>query len=71
MPDTRQGYRSCSVCGHYGSEYRERGGTKWAVTAPRGVRVQKGEAWTCVLCVRDGHEQRATSSSSEQEPALI
>lgn len=71
MPDTRQCYKPCSACGRYGSEWREEGGTRYSVTAPRGVRVEEGERWTCTICVEHGHEQVATSSSSEQEPALI
>jgi len=70
MPDTRQGHRPCSACGHYGGEWRKVDGTRYAVTAPRGVTVQKGEAWTCRLCCRQGHEQRATQSS-DREPTLI
>jgi hypothetical protein len=67
--DTRQGYRPCSVCGHYGSEWRLINGTRYAVTAPRGVSVEKGESWTCTICVEQGHEQRA-NQSSEREPTL-
>jgi hypothetical protein len=56
---TRQGYKPCSICGHYGSAWREIDGTNYAVTAPRGVSVEKGEEWTCKICVDQGHEQRA------------
>jgi len=69
--DTRQGHRPCSACGRYGSEWAEVDGTLRAVTAPRGIRVKEGERWTCTICVEHGHEQVATSSSSEQEPALM
>jgi hypothetical protein len=64
---TRQGYRPCSVCDRFASEWRELGGTKWAVTAPRGVTVEQGEAWTCRLCVEQGHEQRANQSNERQQ----
>jgi len=69
MPSTRQGYRPCSACGHYGSEWREIGGIRYAVTAPRDVSVKKGEPWTCRLCVRQGHPQKATQSTSD--PTLM
>ncbi|MCS3667375.1 hypothetical protein GGP77_001604 [Salinibacter ruber] len=71
MTDTRQGYKPCSACGRYGSEWVEVEGTLRAVTAPRGVKVEEGERWTCAVCVERGHEQVATSSSSEQETELI
>jgi len=65
MPETRQGHRPCSVCGHYGSEWREIDGTHYAVTAPRDVSVEEGEPWTCRPCVRQGHEQRVTQTKKE------
>jgi len=67
--DTRQGYRPCSVCGCFGGERREIDGTRKAVTAPRGVSVQKGESWTCRLCVNQGHEQKV--NETDREPALM
>jgi len=67
--EIRQGYRPCSACGRYGGEWRLVDGTRYAVTAPRGVNVEKGEAWTCRLCVQQGHEQRAKQSSNP-EPTL-
>jgi len=70
MPDTRQGYRPCSVCGCYASEWREIDGTRYAVTAPRGVSVDEGEEWTCKICVEQGHPQRA-GYSSEREQTLV
>jgi len=68
---TRQGYRPCAVCGQFGSEWREVGGTRYAVTAPRDVSVEEGERWVCSICVKQGHKQVATSSSTEKEPALM
>lgn len=70
MPNTRQGYRPCSVCDHFASEWREVDGTRRAVTAPRGVKVEKGEEWTCKICVEQGHEQRA-DQSPERELSLV
>jgi len=70
MPDTRQGHRPCSVCGCYASEWREVDGTRRAATAPHGVSVEKGQPWTCVICVEQGHEQRA-GQSSDSEQTLV
>jgi len=70
MSGTRQGHRSCFVCGCYASEWREVDGTRRAVTAPRGVTVEEGQEWTCVICREQGHEQRA-EQSSKREPALV
>jgi len=69
MGNTRQGHRPCSVCDHYGSEWRLVNGTRYAVTAPRGVPVEKGEAWTCRICESQGHEQKA--NDSDRELAII
>jgi len=70
MPNTRQGYRPCSACNRFASEWREIDGTRYAVTAPRDVTVEKGEPWTCVVCVEQGHEQRA-GDSLEFEQTLV
>lgn len=70
MPNTRQGHRPCSVCDCFASEWRTVDGTRRAVTAPRGVTVEKGEPWTCAVCVEQGHEQRA-GHSSEREKTLV
>jgi|APHM01.1.fsa_nt_gi hypothetical protein len=67
MPDTRQGYRPCSVCNRFASEWRVVDGTRYAVTAPRGVSVSEGEPWTCTLCVEHGHEQKATKSTDLEQ----
>jgi hypothetical protein len=63
--ETRQGYKPCRICGHYGSEWREIDATHYAVTAPRGVSVKKGEEWTCKICVDQGHEQRVTQTKKD------
>lgn len=71
MPELRQGHQPCAVCGHYGSEWREIDGTRYAVTAPYDVSVDEGEPWTCRLCVKQGHEQvHDNPDFNEQSPTL-
>jgi hypothetical protein len=56
----QQGYKPCSVCGHYGGEWVEVDGQSRSITAPYNVTVEEGEEWTCKLCVERGHEQKAS-----------
>lgn len=67
---TKQGYLPCSGCGLWASEWREHDGTNRPVRSPPGVSVEKGEAWTCEWCVREGHEQAATMETTTKRTLL-
>lgn len=59
-------YLPCAHCGNRASEWVEHGGTRWAVTAPRGVRVDRGQPWTCKVCRKKGHPQEAPAPQEDQ-----
>lgn len=65
-------WQPCSECGRYAREWVERGGVRWAVTAPHDTRVGEGDAWMCTLCTgQRSHSEPTTDDSNGKHPALI